>query len=454
MYKLTNKDIISHKYGISTYNWMDSNGQEMVIRTLPEFQGLEGQQGSNIVRYILRNSPKVTNVDTMNYKKTSSEFISDDDRRWKNRTSWEEKPSSIDGTFAFSWQNIEIAPSSSKSLSFSIGKGDYILNYQINIKKPNKEYFAPNSPMYLLIFIPPASPDINVQIYRSIDDGKEDYIVSFTDNGNTFNYNDTFLAPDSGHHKIKYKTVASNGLNSTNEITITATVPPTIKFKAPPRDQYVAGDVLNVSVIVDDDTFVKLNIMKDSFTHTDDVICNGTPKTSIVSYPISIDEVVGSTHSVRIFAVDEFNFRSNDLNFTYTIKESSPDIELTEELKMYYPISSFLKIHGQFRNLFGPTNLCLYTELNNNTNPEKHFCEDVINASWNPFSFSYKLKLNSDSLNFLNIYCEDSRSVESNIIVHKFGIISLENCVNLYTCHSKAPPFKFYLLTYNTIYSI
>ncbi|EAY06510.1 hypothetical protein TVAG_257490 [Trichomonas vaginalis G3] len=135
IYDVTNKGTRSHSLGISTYAglWIDNQEFNTVINPLEGNLGFEGIYNDHSAKFILRGTERVTDVDTIFYRKTNDASDWATKNLWKNRSSYDTKPAGTDSSFAFSWQNRNFEPKEEKNFSFLIGR-EFIDSYKITLK--------------------------------------------------------------------------------------------------------------------------------------------------------------------------------------------------------------------------------------------------------------------------------------------------------------------------------
>ncbi|EAY16961.1 hypothetical protein TVAG_280770 [Trichomonas vaginalis G3] len=94
-----------------------SDGDYCPERNIEGNRGVEFINKDRTVRFLLRDFPFVTNVDTYSYKNCPGEGY------WSNCTEY--KYISSGASIRFSWQNQQIKSHESKNYSYSIGMGEY-----------------------------------------------------------------------------------------------------------------------------------------------------------------------------------------------------------------------------------------------------------------------------------------------------------------------------------------
>ncbi|KAI5539264.1 hypothetical protein TVAGG3_0013390 [Trichomonas vaginalis G3] len=436
IYDVTNKGTRSHSLGISSYAglYIDNQGTSTVINPLEGNLGFEGIYNDHSAKFILRGTERVTDVDTIFYYRTNSDYTLGN--LWKNRSSYDTKPVGIDSWFAFSWQNRNFEPEEEKKFSFLIGRGEYIDNYKITLKTPVKDFYPLISAIRNEVSVSSVKEGVKVELFRSTDGVNEEKIDSFTDNGSSREIIDSAPnIPSSGWHTIKYHLTSDKFPPVYYSFRVLSTDKPELEVEGDVKTEYFANEVFPLKVtIYDDSTVFLITREDDTVLENEKVICNGESITKTINITIPNDRV-DTVHVFRIRLRDEFNIESDEFSFTYKVVEVRPDIVLSRALRLYYNVLSSIEVSGRFRNFLGPTELCLFTSINGSS-PSNQKCESVSDNQFHDFRFYYKITSSIDSINNLTIYCLNSDQTKSNVTFHEFGIISqpilqrMHSCVN------------------------
>lgn len=142
---------------------------------------------------------------------------------------------------------------------------------------------------------------------------------------------------------------------------------------------------------------------------------------------------INSSHTVTLYAVDEFSTKSNEINFTYVIVDIyQPEIRLTKGVQHafanFYPIF----IEGEFRDPDKHERVCINSR-NDGINFTQHRCFDNIDDYWHAFSFKYDTRQLSIDVHELSLF--SFTTLESTPIVIKYAILDRysEICINFVT---------------------
>ena len=148
IHTVTNNGDRNHEVDFRCYSDIDiegsdgSDGDQCPTRNIEGNRGAEFINKDRTVRFLLRDFPFVTNVDTYSYIDCPGYG------EWSNCTEY--KYIEIKNWIYFSWQNQQIKPHESKNYSYSIGMGEY--NPKIEPKQTETIDDNENIPQFLYYY--------------------------------------------------------------------------------------------------------------------------------------------------------------------------------------------------------------------------------------------------------------------------------------------------------------
>ncbi|EAY17164.1 hypothetical protein TVAG_303830 [Trichomonas vaginalis G3] len=391
------------------------------------YKGVEFQGDDNHnVRFILKNSPMITDVDTYSY------YLCPDYGAWNNCTDWTNINAAA--RIYFSWKDREIKPNEIQNYSYSIGKGKY-LKRKVIIQTPIEPCYDNSNKINLSLSIESLKKGETFSIFRQVFDSsfnsvtdKLEIVSNQTDDGNTFSYIDKFTLPSSpGNYIISYTTLDSNGERTTS-IPIVVNKIPNIKLKQNIEKEYQYKSFIPIKVEIDDDSFVNLSILDDGeIIVSYSIACNGNKQT--VEYNLLLNgKDDNSDHNISIYAFDEFNFKSNVLDFRYKIPKLMPEIQILSQFSetytrnetYYFTASVFCKDEVNFIMLDDNQYIYFYDNVKchgktiemiksfsipddyeyDSSHKISIFAEDSSHDTSNYYNFSYKVLPNNPQIKY------------------------------------------------------
>lgn len=321
-----------------------------------------------------------------------------------------------------------------------------ILGYSLTLNTKLQKNFIPGSTISLDFNLSSMGNDEEAKIFRSINDTADTLIKTHPDDGNVFNFLDSFDLPFiSGKYNIKYTVQSKSNTNTTTTIEILVTKTPQLQILNNPKPKYTKEESISLEIELSDDTYADLHV-NDSpcFNQQFRIICNNILNRTKIEFNIPKAYEVGSTHNFTIGAFDEFGLQSSAYSFTYTIVSNrSPDTKLSNNISYILDSRSPIEVKGFVRDYEIPSNVCLMTSLDK-TSLNKHDCIDIKDTDWNPFKLTVSVDRLSSGIHSLSIYSIDDRQGESNTIVHQFAFSKKFILVQQNTCEYNSPLPRLY----------
>lgn len=301
-----------------------------------------------------------------------------------------------------------------------------LLGYNLVLKTTLKDYYEPDSRIYLNFSLNSIGTEEQAKIKRSINDQNEVLFKTIPDEGKEMNFEDDFLLPSTpGKYDVKYIVESKSGSMSEPLIVkILVTNAPKIEIFGNPKTKYMINENASVIIDVSDDTYVNLYIFDELQTYkTLKVICNNNKNRTKVQFTIPNTEQykIGSKHMLTIYAMDEFGIRSDPFDTEFTIVENrSPDINIVENVT--YLVNSYmpLLIKGQVRDHEIPSRNCLITSIDEKYEFE-HQCMNMTTTDWVPFSIKRSVASLRFGIHDISVFSIDEYQSQSNTYNFSFA---------------------------------
>lgn len=316
-----------------------------------------------------------------------------------------------------------------------------LLGYSLTLKSKIEKNYIPGSRISLNLSLTSMGKEEEAKIFRSINKTAEILIKTHPDEGEIYEFTDSFDIPYiSGYYSIDYRVQSKSNVNTTLSFDILVTKVPDLQILNRPKPKYVKGEPVNINFELIDDTFSTLMIFNDSpLLQQMTIVCNNILNRSTASFTIPNDLEIDSSHNLTIFAVDEFGLYSSTFSYSYTIVSNrSPDIELTNNISYILDSRKPIKVEGNIRDYEIPSNVCIMTTMDRSDN-SKHDCYDIESNEWKSFNFTLSVDRLSSGIHSLSIYCIDDRQGQSNTIDHFFAFSQKFLLVQRASCLCNSP---------------
>lgn len=260
-----------------------------------------------------------------------------------------------------------------------------------------------------------------IQIWRSFN-GEFDLIKIHVDEGEEYNFTDTFYAPKiSGRYELVYSVRST--VESQTKINILVTNQPIVVARTKPKLRYTADENVIIEVEMKDDTYAFLKL-KDNNAEMISIKIDSSnaAKRVNISYKIPNTYVIGSHHLLLVYATDEFGINSNILSYSITIVENqAPNIELISNSS--YLVSQSQRVFMKFRlKDIDDNRMCLYSVFDD-TSRETFKCCNISESIWTEFTIDRSVERLSFDVHKLTVYAIDDHRGESNRITYMFAVV-------------------------------
>ncbi|EAY16997.1 hypothetical protein TVAG_281140 [Trichomonas vaginalis G3] len=421
IHSVENKGNQPHDISIGIYSDIDINGSDYCYQhNLEGHKGVEFQ-ANPIVKFILKHSPKVIDVDTYSYTGCPGWG------RWSNCSDWSDK--NADAFIYFSWQNRRILPNEIQNYSYSIGTGEYIFSHQIKCETTVKSHYNVSSDISLSISVSSTKVGelFNISrkiIYLSNDNeiiNSTEIITNKTDTGTQFIYTDNFIVPSKeGRYEIIYTVSDIHGSSKTN-VPIFINRIPTLEVISTINQFYLANTEFILKLKLNDDTYSFLSVCKNlQRVKSERYVLNNVEQEVTYSYIIPESEE-GTTQNISFFAVDEYGEISDIFNYTYTVTSPFPRIKLSDVIHPISIESRDMKIHADYYLWEGSHNATFISRINDNGNISLLTIDNVSIARWSQVFLEVSVsRFRQNTNNEISFFVIDSLSRISNIIKYSF----------------------------------
>lgn len=298
-----------------------------------------------------------------------------------------------------------------------------LLGYLLTLQSKIETSYFPGSTIYLDFSLTSMGINEEAKIFRSINDTAEILIKSHQDEGEIYNFTDSFDLPFiSSYYTITYRVQSKSDLNTSFIYQILVTKVPQLLILSNPKPKYILNETVSVDIELSDDTYSKIIINDDDLIRKCFTIyCNNILNRSTLNFNIPPTYKVYSSRNFTLVAVDEFGLQSTKFSFVYEIVPNrSPDIALTNNISYLLDNSSPIHIQGSIRDFEIPSNVCVMAAFDLNIG-NKQNCLNIENTDWIEFSFSLSVNNLNAGLHTLSLYGIDDHQGQSNTVNHYFA---------------------------------
>lgn len=402
-------------------------------------RNLEGNKGFEVfhtngkkIVFLLRNSAKVSDVSTYTYRDGPNNInpSGNSNDRWSNRPNYNEKPYGVYGSFfAFSWQGIVLKPQESKTISFSVGVGEYINPHTLRLVTNLNEFYDPYDEVSLTLNSDSVIKSKTVTVTRttnmSYPSNAKKTVKTYIDTGSTEVIEDKLDAPyTEGIYRIIY-TIESEGLSSELIVNILYTEKPVFHLLGNLPDKISSSSLVKFGIRTEDDSNFRIFVKDKTTTFFEkNVLAEGTNQ-NIFNFSFGISSLdVNNVYNCSIYIMNEFNIKSDPLPFNFIFIEFvPPEFSIINRIRTFYLINTQIVVRGLFRDIEGTPQTCIHTAFNFSKSTSR-YCEDISDSQWHPFEFNIPLENITESVTVLSIFPVDSNNYKSDPFTQAFAIYS------------------------------
>lgn len=315
--------------------------------------------------------------------------------------------------------------------------------YKMNFDNPLNPFYEPYSDIQLNFTVPSISTNEHITITRTLDN-EEITIYDNDDTGIDISIKDKFSAPSqTGKHQLIYKAISKDSLVTTNTFELLVNIPPKIKVLGRIKSSFAKQETSSISIEVFDDSFVNLYLTDKSYMNIQRKIeCNYQHNVTNMKFIIP-DYEVDTEHTIYIFAVDEYETKSNIIPFVFKIvAEKTPDINITNKLIDIYTYKErYISVQGFVSNSGVGPKLSLFGFIDNNLRINQTY--EAASNSLFIYEINCPLDGLSQKVHYLKIYASDSYYRESNRIMHRFAYINNGRAFGFVSCNTREVCFMY-----------
>lgn len=413
---ITNKGSSTITYSINNKFDTSMGGDYHQGSGLPGYKGWRGMGNGKTVDFYFNNSYKVTSA-TSSYH-TGFNYVD------------KEPPVDDKSTFrttglAINWENKIIKAGETQEIRYSIGYGEYIIGYDLNIVGNFSKSYEPKSLANLSILINDVYYGDTITIKRSINDAKNEIVYNKLDNGKPLQIFDIFKLPSrTGWHNITYTVTNNENISNEKTISILVNKLPTISLIDKLYKVYSTNEEVLLNVSFFDDTNCKFYLNIDSTEiFTENVICMSKIVNKTFKFKIP-EGSLNSKHKIDLICYDEFSFPSNTVTHEYILNNPTPpEFNISNAISYIQTPLSIVNISGEARYPAGITSACFTSSISNKY-ISGHKCNQ-FSSEWSPFSIERQIPSIIGGIYLLSVKVVDGNNRPWPVYEQSFAIAIL-----------------------------
>lgn len=301
-----------------------------------------------------------------------------------------------------------------------------LLGYILTLKNPVRQFYEPASRISLDFTLSSLGNAETANITRSINGSTPEIAKIHKDEGQPYDFTDSFISPEQiGYFRIVY-TIKSLS-QTTTELTVDVLVcyQPTIETIVAMKTQFVGNEIAETTLDIFDFNSVTLFGIENEndIIYNSKIICNNKINRTAINFVISPTKQPGINYTISFYAVNEFNIKSEYVNFWYIIvTNSAPKIALNENITYYLIHYQPLKINASLLDYEENSIVCLNILFDGK---DKHDfnCYNLQPNLQRSVFVDIKFPFLSLGVHNMSVFATDNHKAVSNFIVQHFAII-------------------------------